>query len=168
MIWALAGIMSAPERIGFRGPVADPPQASPRDEQRVVPAQRAGTTAPTTAVWTGDCAMAVELAHVLGPARGVIEPPADLLAHAPADMSWDLGQTATKIRLYEFCLIHGSSFEIYRCVNLGELARMWPQLCLPTGIRAQWAGALREIGSTTADDKKVHASTGGPSWPQIH
>ncbi len=99
--------------------------------------------------------MAVELAHVLGPARGVIEPPADLLAHAPADTSWDLDQTATKIRLYEFCLIHGSSFEIYRCVNLGELARMWPQLCLPTGIRAQWAGALREIGGTTGDDQQT-------------
>lgn len=83
--------------------------------------------------------MAVERAHVLGPSRGIVEAPAHLLDHAPADECWDLDQTAA-IRLYEFCLIHGSCFEIYRCVNLAELARLWSGPSLPTGIRAQWAG----------------------------
>jgi hypothetical protein len=47
-------------------------------------------------------------------------------------------------------LNRGTPFDIYRWVNLADLAALWPGLDLPVGLRAEWGGALRAMGLLTA------------------
>lgn len=48
--------------------------------------------------------------------------------------------------IYERCLTAGTQCDIYRWVNLTDLAGLWPGLALPSGVRAEWIRALRATG----------------------
>ncbi len=104
--------------------------------------------ARTVAVWTADCSATVDLGRCAGPHAGAARAPACLVgtlgaAHPPLV---DLSESAVKARLYECCLSGGTAFDIYRWINLQDLAALWPRLNLPAGLRAEWSGALHAIG----------------------
>jgi hypothetical protein len=65
---------------------------------------------------------------------------------ASAGQRVDLDQPAVKARVYEACLIRGGPFDVYRWVNLTELARVWRTLRLPVDVAAAWTRALRDAG----------------------
>lgn len=44
-----------------------------------------------------------------------------------------------------------TAFDVYRWVNLPDLAALWPRLNLPAGLRAEWSGALHAIGLLESD-----------------
>lgn len=111
--------------------------ASPRLRSAVARARAAGVSA----TWTGDCSATVELSRLRGPRHG---------AAAPADPRsgpvHDEAMPATTAELYRWALTDGTQFDIYRWVNLYDLARMWADLDLPAGIRHQWELVLRSAG----------------------
>lgn len=109
----------------------------------VMAAPTAGAT-----VWTADCSATVELERCQGPRAGQVAPPA-CCRETCTDCSaepFDLSDPATKVTLYECILGGGTPFDIYRWVNLPDLALLWPRLRLADGVRAEWGGALAALG----------------------
>jgi hypothetical protein len=101
-----------------------------------------------SAVWTGDCSATVHLDRCDGPRGGRVRAPTCWVAEHPGRSfeAVDLGDRVTKIALYECCLTKGTSFAIYRWVNLEDLVELWPELRLPPAVRAEWEGALTAAG----------------------
>jgi hypothetical protein len=99
-------------------------------------------------VWTADFSGTVELARCAGPRTGMAPPPDCWTGcfTGTASGELDLSNPACKAALYECCLSRGTPFDIYRWVNLEDLASLWPRLHLAPGLRAEWEGALRDIG----------------------
>lgn len=95
---------------------------------------------PPICVWTADASATVELDRLTGPARGVIDPP----AHLVAANEIDLDDLPSKVRLYQACLLRGGPFDIYHWVNLLELLRVWHLLELPPDVTACWTRALHD------------------------
>ena len=103
----------------------------------------------TAVVWTADCSATVDLSRLAGPLTGRWQIP-QRLGHLPCSDSGgrcDFNRTRCVTGLYSRCLTAGSQFDIYEWVNLFNLARLWDQLLLPRGLRAEWAGALRSWGA---------------------
>jgi hypothetical protein len=99
------------------------------------------------AVWPPDGADAIELNRLAGPGIGLVEPPVHLLGGCPpAGERWDLAVLVIKIRLYQICLARGSRYDIYRYVNLHDLANLLDRLTLPAAIAGCWARALTDAG----------------------
>lgn len=102
----------------------------------------------TAVVWTADCSATVELARCAGPHDGRVRMPACCTAPEPSPgAEIDLSLATTKVRLYECCLSRGTPFDIYRWVNLADLAALWPRLSLAPAVRAEWGSALHAIGA---------------------
>lgn len=108
-------------------------------------AERAGVGA----VWTADYSATVELRRLAGPHDKTIGAgewhwgaPGESIGCGP----WRLASPAVRLVVYQWCLANGSQFEIYRWVNLVDLAAMWSTIALPSGVRAEWGRALRAAG----------------------
>lgn len=91
-------------------------------------------------VWTGDCSATVDVDRCVGP-RGRLAAPPGCWADSGLG-EFDLGEATHRVALYECCLRHGTPFDIYRWVDLVDLAALWPRIRLPAGVRAEWATAL--------------------------
>jgi len=103
-------------------------------------------------VWTADLSATVDLTRCAGPRGGRTRAPSCMTGGCPclSPAEIDLSESVNKARLYECCLNRGTPFDIYRWVNLADLAALWPGLHLPVGLRAEWGGALRAMGLLAA------------------
>jgi hypothetical protein len=105
-------------------------------------AERAGVGA----VWTADYSGTVELRRMAGPLDREIGVTRWRWDEPPHAGPWRLADIDVKATIYRVTLSTGSQFDIYRWVNLIDLARLWPVLDLPGGVRAEWSWALRAAG----------------------
>ena len=115
----------------------DPAPAEPEAD----PATRAAQ-AGITAVWTGDCSGSVELARLAGPRDGLLTASDAGRLRRAGRAPWSLADPAVRAALYEHCLICGTQFDIYRWVNLADLAAVWHLMRLPAGIGDEWGRVL--------------------------
>lgn len=104
----------------------------------------------TVAVWAGDTGSVIELDRLAGPRTGPIEPPHHLFPDLPQPVRLDLDVPQDKARLYTACLLRGSPYDVYRYVNLTDLAVLLPTLDLPTPIADAWLSAVRQAGLVPA------------------
>lgn len=111
-------------------------------EDPVVRARNAGITA----VWTGDCSGTVELARLAGPHDALLCEADAAHLRLPGPGPWRLAVTAVRAALYRYCLVSGTQFDIYRWVNLADLATVWASMRLPTGVRREWGQVLLAAG----------------------
>lgn len=114
-----------------RAPQSDPAQA-------IAHARLAGITA----VWTGDCAATVELARLSGPRDGLLCSAAPGCRLATIPPPWRLSTVRVRAALYQCCLTSGTQFDIYRWINLVDLAEVFDTLRIPTGVRSEWRAVL--------------------------
>jgi hypothetical protein len=98
------------------------------------------------AVWTADCSATVQLSRCSGPRAGRVRPPACWAGGSRSGEQFDLSNLANKAALYECVVAGGTPFDIYRWINLSDLALLWPRLRVPSGVRAEWGAALAELG----------------------
>lgn len=129
---------------------AGPLPAQPRRSAAADPLTRA-LEAGIRAVWTGNCSGTVELSRLSGPRDGEITPTDCGSVRLPGRPPWRLSSARVKAALYEHCLTRGTQFEIYRWVNLDDLAAIWHLLDLPGGVRNEWARVLRAAGLTVSE-----------------
>ena len=105
-----------------------------------------GESRPTVVIWAADCSGTVDLGRLAGPQTGRWLVPSRLAHRQCAGaVPCDLARSDCKVALYERCLTIGSAHDIYRWVNLDDLIDLWPCLTLPTGLWAEWTGALRSV-----------------------
>lgn len=97
------------------------------------------------AVWTGDAGSVIELMRISGPHEGFVDAPPHLLKGGPS-CRINLAAPGVKIRLYTACLLRGSPFDVYRLVNLRDLAALLTRLPLPAPITDTWRAALCRVG----------------------
>jgi hypothetical protein len=133
-------------------PEFDPPSI----RQILERAERAGISA----VWTADYSGTVELRRLAGPRDRLVSSADWHGAPLRGPGPWRLSRLEVQTTVYEHCLIVGTQYEIYRWVNLLDLARLWPRLHLPPGVRAEWARALRAGGLLPP---APHARRGSPT-----
>ena len=104
----------------------------------------------TVAVWAGDSGNVIELDRLAGPRTGLIEPAHHLFPDLPDPVTLDLDVPRHKTRLYTACLLRGSPYDVYRYVNLTDLAVLLPTLELPAAIAEAWLDAIRRAGLVAA------------------
>jgi hypothetical protein len=109
-------------------------------------ALHAGWKAGVTAVWAPDGISTVELARLEGPHDAELtRRQAD--AHGlPGAGPWVLRDPRVQVAVYRHRLTEGSPFEMYRVVNLLDLAQVFGELELPEPIRYDWERALTACG----------------------
>jgi len=95
-----------------------------------------------TAVWTGDCSASVELARLAGPRDALLGTSDAAGLRLAGRPPWSLADPTVRAALYERCLVSGTQFDIYRWVNLADLAMVWQLLRLPVGVRDEWSRVL--------------------------
>lgn len=96
------------------------------------------------AVWAGNSGSVVELDRLAGPRTGRIEIPRHLFPESAERVVLDLADPRDKTRLYTACLRRGSPYDVYRYVNLADLAVLLPGLDLPITTADAWTCALRQ------------------------
>ncbi len=106
-----------------------------------------------TAAWTGGCSATVDLSRLAGPRNAVIAD--DIPAELPGRPPWDLAEPRIRAAVYSWALTEGTQFDIYRWVNLVDLARVWPLLDVPEGISHEWAMVLRAAGLMDPPDPRT-------------
>jgi hypothetical protein len=84
----------------------------------------------------------IELARLAGPHTGIIDAPPHLLPTPPARLT--LNDPADRARPYTACLRYGDPYDVYRYINLHDLAGLLPSL--PATLSQVWAHALRDAG----------------------
>jgi hypothetical protein len=93
-------------------------------------------------VWTGSCSGTVDIARLQGPHDVVLSKhDASRFGLSMAGVC-RLADPAVRPVVYEFCLRFGSQFDIYRWINLSELAAIFKTLRLPGGITEEWRSVL--------------------------
>jgi hypothetical protein len=97
----------------------------------------------TLGVWAGDSGSVIELDRLDGPRTGRIELPHYLFPDVPDTVILDLDEPRHKALLYTACLRRGSPYDVYRYVNLADLAVLLPTLSLPKPIADAWLHALQ-------------------------
>lgn len=109
-------------------------------------ALQAGWKAGVTAIWAPDGISTIELARLEGPHDAELtRRQADAYGIACAG-PWRLSDPRVRAAVYRHCLTEGSPFEIYRAVNLLDLAQVFAELELPEPIRYDWERALTACG----------------------
>jgi hypothetical protein len=103
-------------------------------------------TAGITAVWTGNYSGTVELSRLAGPRDGYVTATDALRVRPPGSPPWRLSDPGVRVAVYQHCLVQGTQFEIYRWVNLEDLAGIWSELNLPQGVHDEWAQVLSAAG----------------------
>lgn len=98
------------------------------------------------AVWSGSCSATVELARLAGPHEWRLSASDAAALRLPRFSGCRASDPAVRAAVYEFCLVLGSPFDIYRWVNLPDLAGVWQKLSLPPGVKAEWRGVLVAAG----------------------
>lgn len=102
--------------------------------------------AGVTTVWTGRYSATVDLARLAGPRDGLLTVTDAGRLRLPGEPPWPLSSPDIRAALYECCLVCGTQFDIYRWVNLTDLAAVWTMLRLPPGVRHEWAKVLLAAG----------------------
>lgn len=98
------------------------------------------------AVWAGNSGSIIELDRLTGPRTGRVAAPHHLFPESSETVVLDLDLAHHKARLYTACLRRGSPYDVYRYVDLTDLAVLLPTLELPTTIANAWRCALRRAG----------------------
>jgi hypothetical protein len=98
-------------------------------------------------VWAPGTGTVIELARLSGPHTGTIDTPPHLMPTPPARLT--LNEPADRAQLYAACLQFGDPYDVYRYVNLHDLAAILPALPLPPTLAGLWAHALRDAGLPT-------------------
>lgn len=127
------------------------PSVRERVETTVVPADPADPAeraiqAGIAAAWTGRCDGTVDLTRLAGPRSGWLRPAEVGSLELPGSPPWPLAHPDVRRALYEWALTEGTQFDIYRWVNLTDLAEVWCSLRLPDGVHAEWERVLRAAG----------------------
>ncbi len=95
--------------------------------------------------------VAGSLADLHGPAAGVVELPLHLFWSSP-DRTFDLDRPAMARSMYEAVLREASSAEdLAAYLDGGILARVWPDLYLPRGVRQTWEDQHPELRPAAQD-----------------
>jgi hypothetical protein len=82
--------------------------------------------------------VAASLEDLRGPAEGVVELPLWLF-WSSADRTFDLGDRDMRLWLYQTVLREASrSEDLAAYLDRGTLIALWPDLCLPRGVRQAW------------------------------
>ncbi len=126
--------------------LAHPP--APLDPARAIARAR---SAGISAVWTGDCSATVELARLAGPRDGLLALPTVARLRLTIPPPWRLAAPGVRAALYRHCLVSGTQFDIYRWINLVDLAQVWEELVLPPGVRHEWGRVLAAAGLVVAN-----------------
>lgn len=95
------------------------------------------------AVWTGPCTASVDLARLAGPEHYAFDSAGAAFFGLPGTEPWQLFDLRVRVAVYERVLTSGTQFDIYRWVNLIDLATAWTALRLPRGVRGEWQGVLQ-------------------------
>jgi hypothetical protein len=81
--------------------------------------------------------VAASLAELCGPTEGVVELPIWLFWQP--DRRFDLGEPGMLRWMYQTVLREAARAEDLGYLNGELLAAVWPELCLPPGVRQAWA-----------------------------
>lgn len=119
---------------------------APRDPAPPVDPVARARAAGITAVWTGNYSGTVELARLAGPHDGAITAPDRCRFRLVGLPPWRLSDPQVREVLYQQCLTSGTQFDIYRWINLVDLAAVWHHLRLPAGVRSEWGTVLLAAG----------------------
>jgi hypothetical protein len=101
-------------------------------------------------VWAGNSGSIIELDRLDGPRTGRVELPHHLFPDAPQRVVLDLDEPGHKARVYTACLLRGSPYDVYRYVNLADLADLLPTLSLPSTLAEAWRHALHDARHANA------------------
>jgi hypothetical protein len=98
--------------------------------------------------WRRPVSVPADLAELRGPLTGIVQLPLRVYAsgQGPA-RSFDMGNEAERIELYEIVLTDGTAEDVCRYVNHEELLRLWPRLWLPRHVRHVWEPRLGVVAS---------------------
>jgi hypothetical protein len=92
-----------------------------------------------------------DLTELRGPVAGVIELPHRMVWLPPEDRRFDLADSYDLTRVYEIVLREAVQFDELRdWLDAGMLARLWPQLFLPRGVRLAWEQRHPQLTSRRA------------------
>jgi hypothetical protein len=92
-----------------------------------------------------------DLGELRGPAAGVVELPHRMLWLPPQDRRFDLADDYDRCRMYEIVLREAVQYnELRTLLNAGVLAREWPELLLPRGVRTAWQRRHPELAAVRA------------------
>lgn len=130
---------------GHDAPAPDGQDCGTR-EAAIAAALARAYAAGITAVWTGPCAACVDLARLAGPEHYEFNSAEGTYFGLPGAAPWHLSDANVRATVYRHVLTSGTQFDIYRWVNLIDLATVWPSLRLPRGVRSEWQGALQAAG----------------------
>ena len=70
-------------------------------------------------------------------ARGLVSLPLHIRWSAPS-LSYDLGDRADRLRVYEQVLREGTDDDIRRFIEVDEMLNLWNELVLPPAVRRAW------------------------------
>lgn len=91
-----------------------------------------------------------DLADLRGPARGTVTLPLWLYWSGPSP-AFDLGAPFLRRWLYEIVLREAASAEdLTSYLDAGTLIALWPDLCLPKGVRRAWEELHPELRAALA------------------
>lgn len=90
--------------------------------------------------------VAASLAELCGPVEGVVELPIWLFWHP--DRRFDLGEPGMLRWMYQTVLREAGRVEDLGYLNGELLVALWPELCLPAGVRQAWAGQHPALQAT--------------------
>lgn len=89
--------------------------------------------------WERPVAVPISLDELHGPVAGEVVLPVRLSwSGAPGSRSYDLADEHDRRMLYELVLTEGGIDDVRRCVNAGELVRLWGSVWLSPHVRRAW------------------------------
>lgn len=123
-------------------PAAAPLPAPRGRDDRLAEALAHARSLGVTAVWTADHSASVELARLAGPQDHQLSDTEAAHFGLRHGCPRQLALGPVRCAVYERILCTGTPFDIYRWVNLLDLATVWPVMYLPHGVRSEWERAL--------------------------
>lgn len=117
--------------------------SEPSREDRLADALAQAHAAGVAAVWTADHSASVELARLAGPRDHLLNDAEARHFGLHDGVPRQLALGPVRCAVYERILCAGTPFDIYRWVNLLDLALVWPVMYLPCGVRDEWQRALQ-------------------------
>lgn len=133
----------AGRRTSVKGQPAElPSEWHGREEEVLAAALAHARESGITAVWTANHSASIELARLAGPRFHTLTDAQLERFHLSRQGSRRLADGPVRCAVYETVLRSDTPFDIYRWVNLLDLAVTWPSLHLPRGVRHEWERAL--------------------------
>ena len=92
-----------------------------------------------------------DLAELRGPVHGIVELPHRMVWLPPENRRFNLDDAYELKRVYEIVLREAVQFDELRMwLDAETLARVWPRLYLPRGVRLAWAQRYPQLAARRA------------------